>query len=188
MKGTLKCDEILWYKIHVLLYDLCHIKDDRTSETRTLSTTDPLYISGPYFTDEEAERIKSTIVELTAIPGGEEGEEMFENNEQTTPGETTPAAADPPPQQPLSSTIEVAIQTHLSGFLEKRKASGDSRPCGPHDLGPIFRAVFGIGKDELVDERFLARLRRSGLGDVREKSGGVKEGKKGKGGKGGKKK
>lgn len=29
---------------------------------------------------------------------------------------------------------------------------------------PIYLNIFGIGKDELKDERFLSRLRRSGLG------------------------
>lgn len=32
---------------------------------------------------------------------------------------------------------------------------------------PIYGSVFGIQKEELKDERFLGRLRRSGLGDSR---------------------
>jgi hypothetical protein len=40
----------------------------------------------------------------------------------------------------------------------------------PHDMGPIYRAVFGITKDELTDEKFLGRLRRAGLGQPKEKA------------------
>ena len=32
-------------------------------------------------------------------------------------------------------------------------------------MAPIYLAVFGIGKEELKNERFLSRVRRSGLGE-----------------------
>lgn len=60
-------------------------------------------------------------------------------------------------------TIEEAIKSSLKNFFEKRRASGDARPCGPHDMGPIYRAVFGITKEDLKDEKFLSRLSRAGL-------------------------
>jgi hypothetical protein len=63
-----------------------------------------------------------------------------------------------------SYTIEDAIKLSLVNFFEKRRASGDSRPCGPHDLAPIYLRVFGLEQAEIQDERFLSRLRRSGLG------------------------
>ena len=61
-------------------------------------------------------------------------------------------------------TTEQAITISLQFFFEKCKASGDARPCGPHDKGPFYRAVFGITKKDLSDERFLSRLRRLDLG------------------------
>jgi hypothetical protein len=87
-------------------------------------------------------------------------------------------------------TIEEAIKSCLGNFFEKRRASGDARPCGPHDMGLIYLAVFGISKAELKDEKFLSRLRRAGLPrlDAEEtgksdehntRKGGKKGGKKG---------
>lgn len=67
------------------------------------------------------------------------------------------------PSTPGLMTIEEAIKSCLQNFFEKRRASGDARPCGPHDMGPIYAAVFGIAKEELKDEKFLSRLRRAGL-------------------------
>ncbi len=81
-----------------------------------------------------------------------------------------------------SVTVEDAIKGRLVGFFEKR-ASGDSRPCGPYDIAPIYESMLGIDKSELEDEKFLGRLRRSGLGETGENekaNGGGEEKKKGK--------
>lgn len=67
--------------------------------------------------------------------------------------------------QTQSITVEQALYYKLANFLDKRKASGDARPCGPHDMVPIYSTIFGVTKEELRDERFLGRLRRSGVGD-----------------------
>lgn len=68
-----------------------------------------------------------------------------------------------------SLTVEEAIKEKLVGFFDKRKASGDSRPCGPHDMAPIYESVFEINQNELKEERFSSRLRRSGLGNMPER-------------------
>lgn len=64
-------------------------------------------------------------------------------------------------------TIEEAIKIRLANFYDKRKASGDFRPCGSHDMVCLFiweyLGVFGIEKRELEDKRFLGRLRRMGF-------------------------
>ncbi|KAL9603237.1 MAG: hypothetical protein Q9219_001257 [cf. Caloplaca sp. 3 TL-2023] len=72
-------------------------------------------------------------------------------------------------------TIEQALHRNLENFLDKRRASGDSRPCGPHDLVPAYCTVLGITKDDLKDEQFIGRLRRSGLGDSRPSDIAVNE-------------
>ncbi|KAE9371027.1 hypothetical protein N431DRAFT_425721 [Stipitochalara longipes BDJ] len=41
-------------------------------------------------------------------------------------------------------TVEEAIKRALKGFLEKRRASDDSRLCGPHDLALVYEWVFRI--------------------------------------------
>lgn len=153
-------------QINVLLYDLCNIYKDRAAEARTLCTTDELYISAPYFTLEEAALIKNTAISppiLAEIPEFEalELEEYMnvENNE-------------PPKEVALQKTltIEEAITSCLQNFFAKRRASGDARPCGPHDMAPIYKAVFGITTDELKNEQFLRRLRRTGLGQSNQKT------------------
>ncbi|KAF2434581.1 putative C6 transcription factor, partial [Tothia fuscella] len=156
--NDLRQDSIIWYRIHVLLYDICSIAKDVASQKRIDATTDELYISEPHFTPAQATRIKSTMNEISTnkiSTSGERAEEVSEEHEtETTLAVSTDSA-------PKMMTIEEAIKSRLAGFLEKRKASGDARPCGPHDLGPIYMAVFGISKEALQDEKFLARLRRS---------------------------
>lgn len=70
---------------------------------------------------------------------------------------------------PETVTIEHAIKSCLQSFFDKRRASGDVRPCGPHDMGPIYQAIFGITKEDLKNEKFLSRLRRTGLGQSQQK-------------------
>ncbi|KAM0802260.1 hypothetical protein BDR22DRAFT_843951 [Usnea florida] len=62
--------------------------------------------------------------------------------------------------------VEEAIDNLLAHFFDKRRASGDSRPCGPHDMVPVCMSVSCMYKEELKDECFMSRLRRSGLGDL----------------------
>ncbi|MDI1486646.1 MAG: hypothetical protein OHK93_005878 [Ramalina farinacea] len=61
-------------------------------------------------------------------------------------------------------SVEETIHGAFENFAKKRKASGDARPCGPHGLLPVYCDVFGVTKDQLRDEKFLSRLRRSGIG------------------------
>ncbi|CAI6332864.1 unnamed protein product [Periconia digitata] len=123
--ADLREDKDIWYKICVLIYDLRNAKD-KTSENRTLQTTDELYLSMPYFSPDEAAAIKAARLDD-------------------------------------GHTLEHAITTSLQNFFEKRRASGDCRPCGPHDMVPVYMTCFGIEKSEIEDEKLLSRIRRSGL-------------------------
>ena len=143
--SSLREDLDLWYRIRVLLYDLNNVKD-RLSEKRLSSTMNELYISEPYFRDVDASKIRTALINEADVP------DLFSNG-------ISPEAQ--------GITIEQALHHKLENFLDKRKASGDSRPCGPHDMVPIYGSIFGITKEDLGDERFLGRLRRSGLGDSR---------------------
>lgn len=178
----------IWYKLMVLLYDLSNIKSDPTSVARLERTLDELYISSPYFTTEEAGLLKGTLVEITQHIEDDEEEaantqplaevDISSNKEPATDGERK------------FETVEEAIKTRLADFYDKRKASGDFRPCAPHDMLPVYLKVLEMEKGELEDDRFLGRLRRSGLGQgTNEKASGgdVKEGReKNKNGKPGK--
>ncbi|KAH9203619.1 hypothetical protein DL95DRAFT_244390, partial [Leptodontidium sp. 2 PMI_412] len=138
--SELKKNNDIWYKIKVLIYDLANIKNDPASVTRLERTVDELYISEPYFTAEQAELVKSTLVHFPPEP--DEMEEDYAEGEMKT------------------ETVEEAIKRRMVNFYDKRKASGDFRPCGPHDMVPVYLGVFGILKGELEDEKFLGRLRK----------------------------
>ena len=146
--SDLRQDLDLWYRICVLLYDLNNVKA-APSASRLSSTTNELYISEPYFRDDEATKIRTATIDEINDPGPSDGT-------ITNVG---------------SLTVEQALHNQLANFLDKRRASGDARPCGPHDMVPIYGSVFGITKEELGDERFVGRLRRSGLGDSSVRTG-----------------
>ncbi|KAF8854029.1 hypothetical protein BDZ45DRAFT_50885 [Acephala macrosclerotiorum] len=172
-----KKDTYLWYKIKVMIYDARNVEKNPDSNARLNSTLDPLHISFPYFTEEEARRIKSTLVTVSSAPtNGEEdhGEGDAKGDARNEQRENL--------AEDRTMTIQQALETRNSGFLDKRKASGDFRQCGPHDLAPLFESVFGIDKRELEDEKFLGRLRRSGLSDWEGKleGGGCGKDKKAK--------
>ena len=140
--SDLRQDLDLWYRIRVLLYDLNNVKD-HASEKRLSSTTNELYISEPYFKDHEATKIRTASVDNADQKGLSGG---IPTSSQTL-------------------AVEQALHHQLENFLDKRKASGDARPCGPHDVIPVYSSIFGITKEHLRDERLVGRLARSGLGD-----------------------
>ncbi len=138
---TLRSDPDLGYRIRILLYDLRNLQRDQAAGRRIHSTTDELYLSAPYFTPEEVARIKNAVVDTVPRHNGKH------------------------------QTVDQLIRTALAAYWDKRRAGADMRPCGPHDLSPIYESVFGISKEELQDEQFLLRLRRQGL----ERPGNTKD-------------
>lgn len=150
--ATLLHDVDLGYRIRVLLHDLSNIGSDLNAQKRLSSTTHELYISGPYFTECEAIKIRTTLVDNIT-------------NAIITEEQTARSVNDLSSSFHQKTTLEEAIHSRLANFFEKRRASGDSRPCGSHDMAPVYASVFGIDSEELKDESFLSRLRRSGLGD-----------------------
>ncbi|KAJ4164847.1 hypothetical protein LMH87_006502 [Akanthomyces muscarius] len=138
---------ILGYKLRVLIHDLLHVTKDPAAAHRLNSTTDEYYISAPYFTPEEAATMQNVTLDslpnLDHVPGR---------------GDQDLSAADL-----VSKPVHEALGILLSGFLDKRRASGDARPCGPHHLAPLYAALFSVELSELQDAKFLGRLRRNGL-------------------------
>lgn len=53
----------LWYRIHVLIYDLRNFKDNEASEARLSCVFDRHYIGAPYFSDEQTKLVKATLVD-----------------------------------------------------------------------------------------------------------------------------
>ncbi|OAR00445.1 hypothetical protein LLEC1_02418 [Akanthomyces lecanii] len=138
---------VLGYKLRVLIHDFLHATTDPAAAHRLNSTTDEYYISAPYFTPDEAAVVQNATLEsvpsLGHVPGGDDQDA---------------SAADL-----LSKPVREALGILFSGFLDKRRASGDARPCGPHHLAPLYAALFGIAPEEIQDAKFLGRLRRNGL-------------------------
>ena len=164
--SVLRRDLDLWYRLHVLLYDLSNVASDTLSDQRICSTINELYLSEPYFNDDEAIRIRTAIVDSIF----EGADKTTDTNIDLIPEFKVEETASAPMPDGTSTankdtTVEEVIHSRLSGFFEKRKASGDARPCGPHDMLPVYLSTFDVDKEALKDERFLSRLRRSGLGD-----------------------
>ncbi|KAM0270965.1 hypothetical protein ACHAPA_003034 [Fusarium lateritium] len=136
-------DPILGYRVRVLLYDFLNVMKDPNSEKRINSTTNEYYISGPYFDETQATTLKAAIIDVDL---GES--DKADNLDQVSY---------------QGQSFETAVRALLSSFIDKRRASGDTRPCGPHHLGPMYAKLFGIDMDELKDAKFLGRLRRAGL-------------------------
>lgn len=113
---------------------LCEVASDPLSEKRVSSTTHELYISEPYFTESQATRTRTALIDVAATP------------------EATPNSSGNTLASNEEVTIEEAIHNRLTDFFDKRKASGDAKPCGPRDMVPIDGGSFGIPTGELKDE------------------------------------
>ncbi|KAF9874681.1 hypothetical protein CkaCkLH20_07818 [Colletotrichum karsti] len=154
-------DPNLGYKMRVLAYDLRNVTKNHSSTQRLNTTTDEHYISEPYFTPEEAASIKSAVVDVEFNQNLDPNAryEQESPDESTDVGDTSTLSA----SHVQGQTVENALKMLLENFLEKRKASGDTRPCGPHDLTPVYVGLFGLCLADLQDHKFLNRLARSGV-------------------------
>jgi hypothetical protein len=140
--SALAKDPTIGYRVRVLLYDFINVMKDPNSEKRINSTTNEYYISDLYFDETQAATLKAAIIDI----------DLSELDE-----------ADDMVQLSQGQSFETAAQALLSNFIDKRRASGDARPCGPHHLAPIYARFFGINMDELKDAKFLCRLSRAGV-------------------------
>ena len=146
--SSIAADPTLGYKVRVLLYDFLNVTKDNNSEKRINSTTDEHYISGPYFDETQVVIIKAATVDVNL-------------DRHTEDNRTEDLDSVMVSQQ--GQSFEDAVRALLSSFIDKRRASGDARPCGPHHLAPMYAKFFGIDMEELKDAKFLSRLRRAGI-------------------------
>lgn len=138
-------DPVLGYRLRVLLYDFLNVMKDPNSEKRINSTTNEYYLSGPYFDATQATTLKGVIIDIEL--GGLDEADADVIDHVTQQGQS----------------FETAVRVLLSSFIDKRRASGDTRPYGPHHLAPMYAKFFGVDMDDLKDDKFLSRLRRVGL-------------------------
>ena len=152
--SSLRQDTDLWYRICVLLHDLCTYCDDPSALRRLDLTTDKLFICAPYFSESDAVKLLTTRIQNTV--------EVATTEEQWARGSQ---------KSPLSSsemtTVEEAIKKQWTGFFDNRRASGKSRSCPWYYMVPIYMSVLGITREELKDSRFLRRVWRHGPGDLK---------------------
>lgn len=135
--SQISSDKHVGFMLRVLLHDLQNVGKNPLSEKRLNRTTDEHYLSPPYFTPEETASIKRALAD-----------KHTQNSEAAEYKSTA------------LTSVNDALTDMLGGFFDKQRASGDSRPCGPHDLVLIYCSLFGVKLDELQDETFLTRLRR----------------------------
>lgn len=141
-------DAILGYRLRVLLYDLLNVAKDPSAERRLNSTTDAQYISDPYFSIEQAAIIRAATVDVPVNHHFDPN--YFEDSTNTT-------------LHLQNKSFDESMTASLAGFLDKRKASGDARPCGPHHFAPLLASLFGIELEEVQHENFLSRMKRDRL-------------------------
>ncbi|KXH29138.1 UMTA methyltransferase [Colletotrichum simmondsii] len=129
----INADPILGYKIRVLIHDFLKESKEPDAQRRIDSTTEVNYISGPYFDQEQAKQVREATVDVELQIGTsaatQDNHGGNENEERVSRVRIS------------GLTVEEAIETVMNGFLEERRASGDARPCGPHDLAPIGMTV-----------------------------------------------
>ncbi|CZT51462.1 uncharacterized protein RSE6_12609 [Rhynchosporium secalis] len=147
---------------------------------------DELYIGKPYFHGVTADLIKEILVPISYAPEEIDDEELERPSEPIksagSKGVEKASVSIESKSEPKMETIEQAIKRRMANFYNKRRASGDFRPYGPHDLLPVYLKVFGINERESYDSNFTLRMRKCGTDWRNEESAGEivgKEGKKG---------
>jgi hypothetical protein len=158
--ADLRKDAALWYKILLLIYDLKNYgSKNPASKKRLDETTHVRHLSGPYFSEKEAELVQSAV-----CPS--EGHSLMNeenDNDDAEENSTEATAAGDGDATDETFTLDQAITHRLRNFLEKRRPSGDARPCGKHDMVPIYLECFGAKKEEIEGEGFVRRAVKYGL-------------------------
>lgn len=146
--SSVAADPILGYRVRVLLHDFLNLTKDPGAERRINATTDEHYISTPYFDELQAAAVKAAIVDVE-LAQYDPTANMDENlgQEDTEGGQ----GSDPDVASQKGRSFDAAARALLNSFIEKRRASGDARPCGPHHLAPLYASLFGIDMEELKD-------------------------------------
>ncbi|KAH7383571.1 hypothetical protein BKA64DRAFT_760358 [Cadophora sp. MPI-SDFR-AT-0126] len=177
----------LWYKLHVLIYDLHNFRTAPHSQARLDSITSTSYVGPPYFTAAEAQMIKSTRIDTSPAvhPGVKKAKSPSQSQSESQ------AQSEQQNMKRLEVVIEETLNERLERRLKKREESGDFRVCAAHDLAPILEKALGVSARDLQrDEEFLGLVERCELelgdgevwrGVLKRGSGGGKKIGNGKG-------
>jgi hypothetical protein len=130
----LRDDCKLWYRLHVFIYDLRAFRSSSASSSRLENVIAPDYIGLPYFTDEEAERLRSTIIDVLT-------------------GDTLGLR--------LDTFFKSKLEKRMKTCMEE---TGDYRVCAAHDLAPIFERAFRVSPGDLAKNKgFRSLVTKGGL-------------------------
>ena len=75
----LKENHLLWYKLHVFMYDLRNFRSKEMSRNRLDCVIDDMYIGEPYFTADEHDKLRRTITHGTDMTLEDLLSEFFQN-------------------------------------------------------------------------------------------------------------
>ncbi|KAH0443815.1 hypothetical protein CcaCcLH18_00641 [Colletotrichum camelliae] len=113
-------DPTLGFKIRALLHDLSNLAKDPAAARRLNNTTDEHYISGPYFSTEEAKAVKEAIVDVdfdgTRNPNANYEAEYTNDLED---GNEEDAETSRYVSRVQGKTVDTAIRMLMDNFLEK---------------------------------------------------------------------
>lgn len=118
----------LWYKLHVFMYDLRTFRSNESCRARLDSVLAPDYIGAPYFSEEEAEQLRETVIEP---------------NTSDTLGHR------------LNTFFQQKLEKRMKTRMEE---TGDYRVCAAHDLGPIFERALGVNPTDLAKNKTFVKL------------------------------
>ena len=71
-------------------------------------------------------------------------------------------------------TVKEPLNFFWQGSWICGKASGDAKPCGPHDMAPVYEKVLGIDRAKLEGENLWSLVRRLGLSYLADWKQGAK--------------
>jgi len=129
----------IWYRLHVLIFNLRNDENMEASRARLELVTDPYYIGSPYFTPSEAAIIK--LLEVS-----KNGDNQTKTHEEV---------------------IKDTLEERLERRRKKRVESGDLRVCAAHDVSPILEKAMGIREMDPDQRQGVLGIRgevRIGLG------------------------
>ncbi|KAJ4299830.1 hypothetical protein N0V90_005076 [Kalmusia sp. IMI 367209] len=138
---NLRSDNVLWYKLHVFMYDLRNFGDKDDSRARLECVVASNYIGEPYFNDHESQMLLSTIIDPIT-------------------GETLGKAVDDFFKTEVPQRIE-----------DEMKKKNDYRVCASHDIAPIFERAFGVKPTDLSKNKAFTKLVGKGGLEALDKGG-----------------